>query len=128
MDVLALLHLLSCSQSLSFLDIIKTNLTFTKRFQLKYGFPFIGAKTEHLQVDSKGSNFLLGESSATCKRNIGVAHTMLQCFEALKFQKDETFEVFGAMNLGNKTLATSKNTDTMLLLSAAQYFLTNPDG
>lgn len=37
------------------------------------------------------------------------------------------FDVFSAMYLGDKTLATSWNADMLLLLHAAQYYLTNPD-
>lgn len=110
-----------------FLDVLKTMLTFAKTFELEYGFPFIEAKTEDIGADLKGSNFLPRASLATCKRHIRVAKTMLRCPEALKFVQDDAPDVFGATHLDDKTLATSRSADTLLLLRAAQHYLQNPD-
>lgn len=52
---------------------------------------------------------------------------MLRCSEALKLVSDEAPEVFVETRLDNDTLATSTNADMVLLLRAAQHYLTNPE-
>lgn len=52
---------------------------------------------------------------------------MLRWPEALKFFQDEARQVFGTSHLDDKTLANSKNDDTVLLLRAAEHDLTNSD-
>lgn len=106
---------------------MKTKLTFAKRFELKYHFPFIEAKTEEIGADLKGSEFLPETGLATCKRHIWVAKTVLRCLKAFKFVQDEAPQVFGTTNLDDMTIATSRNAHTILQIRAAQHYFTNPD-
>lgn len=52
---------------------------------------------------------------------------MFRCPRAIKPVLDEALDVFGAAHLDEKTVVTSKNAVTVLLLPATQHYLANPD-
>lgn len=98
-----------------FLDFTNTTVKFAKAFEQNYNYAFIEVNTEDLNPDRKGSHFLLGASLKTCKRHVPVVKTILRCLASVKFDQDETTELFGAPHLDWKTLVSSRNVVTVFL-------------
>lgn len=69
-------------------------------------------------MSPNGSNILPEASSAICIRIIPLAETMLQCSGPLKFVRVDAPKLFDATHLENKTIATSRTTNTVLLFRA----------
>lgn len=110
-----------------FLNVSKTMLTSAEPLEVEYCFPIIDAKTDDIAVDLRGTNFLLGASSASCKRHIGIIETILQWHEAVEFVWDDAPDVICTTHLDDKKLAISRDADTLLLLPAGPHYLSNTD-
>lgn len=72
-------------------------LTFEKTSELQYNFRYTESKTHDIEAHLEASSFLLEASAATCKQNICVAKTKMQCSPLWKIVPNEvlgtSFEV-----------------------------------
>lgn len=128
------IHVRSCITLLSFVlanyrfsDVLETGITFATTFELEYSFLFIEAETEDIGAISNAPAF---SQEQVQQRANDTFELQNQFCDALKYSnvfKVKHVRFFTQLIWMMKIFATSRNSDTSLLLRAGQHFLTNPE-
>lgn len=110
----------------SFIDNLRTLLTFAKTFEMDYGVRFVDARTKDIADDLKAANFLSGASHSSCMRHVRVAKFMVRCPTCLQYVEKCLPETFGITHFDDWRLRSSIDADAVLLIQAAESYLLNP--